>query len=224
MVTTAARAAPPGNLPADVTSFIGRRHELSEAKRLLSGTRLLTLTGPGGVGKTRLALRVSGEVQRAFPDGVWLIELAAFHDPALLTVTVAETLGLRDQSVRWGTNALAEYLSQRRVLLVLDNCEHLVDACAELAATLLRACPELRILATSRQPLGIIGEATLAVPPLSVPDADRTVSAAGLVQYEAANLLIDRASAVLPGFTVDDDNCAAVAHLCRSLDGIPLAI
>jgi predicted ATPase/DNA-binding CsgD family transcriptional regulator len=224
MVTTAARAAPPGNLPADVTSFIGRRHELSEAKRLLSSARLLTLTGPGGVGKTRLALRVSGEVQRAFPDGVWLVELAALHDPALLAVTVAETLGLRDQSVRWGMSVLAEYLSHRRLLLVLDNCEHLVDACAELADTLLRACPELRILATSRQPLGIIGEATLAVPPLSVPDADRAVSAAGLVQYEAANLLIDRASAVLPGFTVDDDNCVAVAQLCRSLDGIPLAI
>ncbi len=224
MVTTAARTALPGNLPADVTSFIGRRHELSEAKRLLSGARLLTLTGPGGVGKTRLALRVAGEVQRAFVDGIWLVELAELHDPALLTVTVAETLGLRDQSVRWAVPALAEYLAQRRILLVLDNCEHLVDACAELADQLLRACPDLRILATSRQPLGINGEASLVVPPLSVPDPDRAVSAAGLIQYEAANLLVDRASAVLPGFAVDDDNAAAVAQLCRSLDGIPLAI
>jgi predicted ATPase/DNA-binding CsgD family transcriptional regulator len=224
MVTTAVRASLPGNLPADVTSFIGRRHELSEAKRLLSTARLLTLTGPGGVGKTRLALRVSGEVQRAFADGIWLVELAELRDPALLTVTVAETLGLRDQSVRWGAPALAEYLAQRRILLVLDNCEHLVDACADLADALLRACPELRILATSRQPLGINGEATLVVPPLSVPDPDRAVSAAGLVQYEAASLLIDRAAAVLPTFVVDDENCAAVAHLCRSLDGIPLAI
>ncbi len=224
MVTTTGRVVPPGNLPADVTSFVGRRHELSEAKRLLSGARLLTLTGPGGVGKTRLALRVSGEVQRAFPEGVWLVELAELHDPALLTVTVGETVGLRDQDLRRGIAALADHLAQRRVLLILDNCEHLVDSCAELSDALLRACPELRILATSRQPLGINGEATLVVPPLSIPDGDRTVSAAGLVQYEAANLLIDRASAVLPGFAVTDENAVEVAQLCRALDGIPLAI
>jgi predicted ATPase len=178
MATTTARAVPPGNLPADVTSFIGRRHELSEAKRLLSSARLLTLTGTGGVGKTRLALRVSAEVYRAFPDGVWLVELAELHDPALLALTVAETLGLRDQQVQWGVSALSSFLASRRLLLVLDNCEHLVDACAALADALLRACPELRILATSRQPLGITGEATLPVPPLSVPDQGRAVSAA----------------------------------------------
>jgi len=223
MVTSTART-PLGNLPADVTSFVGRRHELSEARRLLSGARLVTLTGTGGVGKTRLALRVSAEIQRAFPDGVWLVELAELHDPALLAVTVAETLGIRDQSVQWGLRSLSQYLANRRLLLVIDNCEHLIGACAELAETLLRSGPELRILATSRQPLGITGEATLPVPPLSVPDPDRAISPTGLAQYEAANLLVDRATAVLPGFVVDADNCQAVARLVQALDGIPLAI
>jgi non-specific serine/threonine protein kinase len=155
---------------------------------------------------------------------VWLVELAELRDPELLAVTLAETLGVRDQSVRWGLRSLSAYLADKQVLLVIDNCEQLIGATAELAETLLRSCPGLRILATSRQPLGITGESTLAVPPLAVPDPDRVCSPAGLAQYEAANLLVERAAAVLPGFTVDEENCATIARLCQSLDGIPLAI
>ncbi|MDQ1659224.1 MAG: hypothetical protein QOD41_4307, partial [Cryptosporangiaceae bacterium] len=193
---------PLGNLPAEVTSFIGRRHELAEARRLLSSARLVTLTGPGGVGKTRLAQRVSAEARRAFPDGVWLVELAELRDPDLLTVTVAETLGIREESVRWGPGSLATFLAGKQILLVLDNCEQIIEAVAELAETLLRACPDLRILATSRQPLGIAGEATLTVRPLSVPENATALSPASLAQYESASLLVDRASAVLPEFVL----------------------
>ncbi|MDQ1652673.1 MAG: hypothetical protein QOI35_1873, partial [Cryptosporangiaceae bacterium] len=215
---------PLGNLPAEVTSFIGRRHELAEARRLLSSARLVTLTGPGGVGKTRLAQRVSAEARRAFPDGVWLVELAELRDPDLLTVTVAETLGIREESIRWGPGSLATFLAGKQILLVLDNCEQIIEAVAELAETLLRACPDLRILATSRQPLGIAGEATLTVRPLAVPENATALSPASLAQYESASLLVDRASAVLPEFVLDEHNSGSVAQLVQSLEGMPLAI
>ena len=213
-----------GNLPAEVTSFIGRRHEVSGVRRLLATSRLVTLTGPGGVGKTRLAQRVSLEMRRAFPDGVWLVELAELRDPALVAVTVAEALGVREGSVSPDAPGLATFLMDQQALLVLDNCEQIVGACADLAETLLRTCPELRILVTSRQALRIAGEATLTVQPLPVPDPETTTTLDDLGRYESATLLIDRATAVLPGFTLTEQNAATVARLCHALEGIPLAI
>jgi len=212
-----------GNLPADVTSFVGRRHELAEIRRLLSVSRLVTLTGVGGVGKTRLALRAAFEQHRAF-DEVWLADLSGLDDPALVGQTVAATVGLRDQTTGSPVRALSEFLSTRRTLLVLDNCEHLLDAVATLADTLLRGIPELRILTTSRQSLGIMGERVMRVAPFPVPESDGARTLKALERYDAVTLFTERAAAVLPGFTLDDGNREAVATLCRRLDGIPLAI
>jgi predicted ATPase/DNA-binding CsgD family transcriptional regulator len=213
-----------GNLPCELTTFVGRRHEVSEAKRLLSDHRLVTLTGPGGVGKTRLAVKVAAEVRRAFGDRVWLVELDQLREPALLVDTVAESLGLPEQSTPRLMAALGERLAQRRVLLLLDNCEHLVDAVAALANALLHSYPHLWVLATSREPLSIGGEATLVVPSLSVPDPRRPCSPRDLSRFDAVALLVDRAAAVAPGFRVTDANAGAVAEICYRLDGLPLAI
>lgn len=212
------------NIPAEVTSFVGRRRELAEIKRLLSTTRLLTLTGPGGVGKTRLALRTAVDLQRAFPDGVWLVELAPLQDPALVAQAVSGALEIRDQSARWLMGTIADYLADKNTLLVLDNCEHLLSACAVLVDNLLRACPEVHILATSRQPLGISGEVTLTLPSLSVPEVERVSAVPKLLEYEAIALFADRAVSALPGFQFLAANHEAVIQLCRRLDGIPLAI
>ncbi len=220
---TSARSAR-GSLPAEVTSFVGRRHEVTGVRRMLSTSRLVTLTGAGGVGKTRLAQRVGAEMRRAFPDGVWFVELAELRDPDLVAVTVAEALGIRESSVSPDAPGLADFLADQQVLLILDNCEQLIGACADLAETLLRSCPELRILATSRQALRLAGEATLAVQPLSVPDPDGPCNPAELARYESAGLLVERAVAVDPDFTVTDENCGAVARLCTALEGVPLAI
>src|SRR5215469_10217553 len=182
MISWAGPSAKPrlrlSNLPIDVTSFVGRRRELSEARRLLGDARLLTLAGAGGVGKTRLALRLAAEVRRTFPDGVWLADLAPLQDGELVPQTVVAALGLPDHSTRLPVDTLLEYLAGKRLLLVLDNCEHLLDACAVLATKLLSNAAELRILATSRQILNVEGEQVLEVPPLSVPDPER-LSAAG---------------------------------------------
>ncbi|MGV9868043.1 protein kinase domain-containing protein [Rhodococcus koreensis] len=213
-----------GNLPVELTSFVGRRREATEAKRLLSDSRLVTLTGIGGVGKTRLALRVADSVRRAFGDGVWLIELGELQDSALLVDTVAAALGLRKQSVQSPQELLANYLADRRLLLVLDNCEHLVGAVAGLAEALLHGCPELRILATSREPLGIGGETVLRVPPLAVPDPDRTPSLQVLPRYEAVTLFVERARAAVPTFSLTESNLNAVARICQRLEGLPLPI
>ena len=221
---SAAARVRPGNLPTEVTRFIGRDEEVAQVRRLLSASRLVTLTGPGGVGKTRLAHRVGTQVGGAFPDGVWLVEVAELTDPALLAVTVAETFGLRQESVSEGPQTLATFLADKQPLLVLDNCEHLVAACARLADTLLRACPRLHILTTSRQPLWIAAEVTLAVHPLSVPDPQTPLTAATLADYESATLFVDRAAAALPGFALTDANCGTIAALCRMLEGMPLAI
>ncbi|MEN3536983.1 LuxR C-terminal-related transcriptional regulator [Microbispora sp. ZYX-F-249] len=212
-----------GNLPADLTSFVGRRRELAEIRRLLSASRLVTLTGVGGVGKTRLALRAAAEQRRAF-DGVWLVDLSTVGDPGLVAETVAATMGVRDEAADCPLDALERVLASQRTLLVLDNCEHLRDACAVLADRLLRAAPELRILATSRQSLGITGEHRMKISPLPVPEPDRPLDRRSLELYDGVSLLTERAAAVLPGFTVTEDNQAAVAELCRQLDGIPLAI
>lgn len=213
-----------GSLPAEVTSFVGRRHEVAAVRRMLSTSRLVTLTGAGGVGKTRLAQRVGAEMRRAFPDGVWFVELAELRDPDLVAVTVGEALGIRESAVSPDAPGLAGFIGTQQVLLVLDNCEQLIGACADLAETLLRSCPELRILATSRQALRLDGEATVAVQPLSVPDPDGPCNPADLARYESAGLLVERAAAVDPEFTLTDENCQVVARLCAALEGVPLAI
>jgi non-specific serine/threonine protein kinase len=228
MVRSPARASAT-NLPSDLTSFVGRKSELSQVKQLLSASRLVTLTGVGGVGKTRLAVRAATDLRRAFPGGAWLVELAELRDPGLLVQTVGSTLGLRDQSSRPPLVVLAEYLADRHLLLVLDNCEHLLAACGQLVHELLVACPKLRVLATSREPLGIYGEAiwpvpALSVPALSAPDLVGPRPTRELSRYEAMTLFADRAAATVPEFSLTEDNYVSVAAICRQLDGIPLAI
>ena len=221
MATTRSTASGRGVLPAELTSFVGRRRELAETRKLLASSRMLTLTGVGGVGKTRLAVRIAAEVRRTFPDGVWFVELAALHDPQLLPHTVANTLELRQVSAD-PAGDLAAYLEAKRLLVVLDNCEHLTEACAVLASKLLAAAPDLRIIATSRHVLGVEGEQILVVPPLSTPDAQ--VRAGDAAHYDSVSLFLDRAAAVAPDFELADGNRDAVVELCRRLDGIPLAI
>ncbi|WP_188195213.1 ATP-binding protein [Nonomuraea sp. SYSU D8015] len=212
-------------LPAELNSFVGRRHEIAEVKRLLSEGRLVTLVGVGGVGKTRLALRVGFDLRRAFHDGVWLVELAALENPDLLVQTVTETLEIHDRSVRPPMEVLIDHLRDRETLLILDNCEHLLDACAAMAETLMRSVPGLRILATSRQALGVVGERMMPLPPMSVPEADGVrPTAESLRHSDAVRLFAERAQAVVPGFEITDANRDSVAGICRRLDGIPLAI
>jgi non-specific serine/threonine protein kinase len=220
------RARPPrqSNLPAELTSFVGRRPELREVKRLLTTTRLLTLTGSGGAGKTRLALRAAADMSRGFPDGAWLVSLASVQDPLLVPQAVFGALGLQDRSAGLSLSTLADHLAGKRLLLVLDNCEHLLDACATLASTLIRSCPELRLLATSRQALGVTGEVRMVVPPMSLPGDGDEMSVQQVMSCDAVWLLAERAAAVVPGFAVDAGNAAGVLELCRRLDGIPLAL
>jgi predicted ATPase/DNA-binding CsgD family transcriptional regulator len=213
-----------GNLPAEVTSFVGRRRELADAKRALSKSRLVTLTGVGGVGKTRVAERVARDRRRAYPHGVWLIELGELPDPALLTQTILTELGVRGQPSGDAPGVLIDSLSGRRLLLVLDNCEHLLDEVAGLSAALLRSCPGLQILATSRAPLRVVGEAVLPVPPMSAPEPDRRGGVAGLSRYDAVALFTERAAAAVPDFALTEENYRAVAALCYRLDGLPLTI
>ncbi|MFF4591718.1 ATP-binding protein [Amycolatopsis sp. NPDC001319] len=209
-----------GTLPAELTSFIGRQRELVEVRRLLSAGRLVTLTGAGGVGKTRLALRVADQVAHTFPDDVWLIELGDLHDPALLAQTVGAAFGIRDADED-PPRRLAEYLRDKSPLLVLDCCEHLVEACARLARDLLAAAPDLRILATSRHVLGVQGEHVYAVAPLAVPEVHDLAGAVGL---DAVTLFTERATAVSSRFALDSHNWSIVVEVCRRLDGLPLAL
>lgn len=202
---------------------MGRRHELAELKRLIGISHVVTLIGAGGVGKTRLALRVAEEVRRTFPGGVRFIELAALEDPDLLVQAVAEALPVNEHSTRSPLDALIERLRGRQTLIVLDNCEHLLAQCAVLVDTLVRALPELRILATSRQALGIAGEQIVELSPLSTPTPDGD-SAVPLAESDAVRLFAERAAAVVPGFEVTEENEDAVAEICRRLDGLPLAI
>jgi predicted ATPase/DNA-binding NarL/FixJ family response regulator len=215
---------PPHNLPLELSSFVGREKEVAEVKRLLENNRLLTLTGSGGCGKTRLALTAAGELVEGYEDGVWVVELASLADPSLVHQAVASTLGVREQPGRSVIEALSYYLRTRKVLLVLDNCEHLIDACAELAEALLHSCPELRILATSREALGITGEVAWSVPSLSLPDLRRLPDIESLHHYESARLFLERAAAVKPTFALTELNAPSVAQVCYRLDGIPLAI
>ncbi|MFI7166506.1 protein kinase [Rhodococcus erythropolis] len=212
------------NFPLELTSFVGRRAELAEAKNLLSVSRLITLTGIGGVGKTRLALQVAVKARKDFPDGVWLVELGELHEEPLVVVAVASALGVRDQSARPLQDILVEFLATRTLLLVLDNCEQVVDAVAGLAEALLRACPQLKILTTTREPLGIGGESVLRVSPLAVPDPDREPSLRALPRYDAVTLFVERAATAVPGFELDEENRGVVIRICQRLDGLPLAI
>jgi predicted ATPase/DNA-binding CsgD family transcriptional regulator len=207
------------NLPAEVTRFIGRTQELAQVRDALGRYRLVTLRGVGGVGKTRLALRVGAAVRRSFDDGVWLVELSALRNTELLARTVAAALGVPDQAAGDPLDLLADYLTDRHLLLILDTCEHLVDACALLSAVLLRSAPRLRILATSREPLEVMGEQALLVLPLDTPEPD-----APPADSDAVLLFLDRAQAMVPGFTLTPANEQAVAQLCQRLDGIPLAL
>jgi predicted ATPase/DNA-binding NarL/FixJ family response regulator len=215
---------PADRLRGELTEFVGRRAELVLVRQALSSARLVTLIGPGGIGKTRLAIEAASGARRAFSDGVGLADLGGLRDPALLVPEVARSLGLADKSARWAVASLSDRLASRRVLLVLDQCEHVADACAVMADALLRACPGLRIIATSRHVLGVVGEVTVAVPPMTVPADGPSAVPEELLCYEAVRLFADRAAAVLPGFVVDAENGATVAAVCRALDGIPLAI
>jgi predicted ATPase/DNA-binding CsgD family transcriptional regulator len=209
-----------------LSSFVGREREFADVRRLLADRRLLTLTGPGGAGKTRLAIEVSRELSSAetFADGVWFAGLAPLTDAALLPQTTAAALGVREEPGRAVLETLQESLRARRLLLVLDNCEHLVEACAQLADTLLRACPQVAILATSREALNIPGETVWPVPPLSIPGRADTLSPDKLLRLEAIRLFVERARSAIPDFVLSDANAAAVAEICTRLDGLPLAI
>ena len=214
----------PNNLPQQVTSFVGRQRELAEAWKLLRDNRLLTLVGPGGIGKTRLSLQIAADAIDDYPDGVWLVELAPLTDPRLVPQAAASVLGVKEEAGRPVTEALAKFVKDRGALLILDNCEHVIDACAELAKQLLQAGPRLKIMASSRELLRLAGEATYPVPALSTPEPGRKFIHSALADYEAARLFVDRAVAVQPAFAVSEKNAAAVAEVCHRLDGIPLAI
>ncbi|WP_159918550.1 protein kinase domain-containing protein [Rhodococcus sp. WAY2] len=221
----APRAPHPGRtgaLPLELTSFIDRREETAKVASLLSTARMVTLTGMGGVGKTRLALRVADRTQSRFADGVFLIELAELRDDSLVVNMVADALGLRDRAARPLLEVLTEFLAPHEVLLVLDNCEQVVDAVAKLSEALLRTSPGLRMLLTSREPIGISGEIALPIAPLPVPDADHLPRR--LPGNDALALFAERGAAVMPGFEVTDDNKVTVARICQRLDGLPLAI
>jgi non-specific serine/threonine protein kinase len=222
----AARSAgpPPTNLPVQVTSFVGRERELVETAELLAATRLLTLTGTGGGGKTRLALALAAQVQAGFADGVWLVELAPLADPALVPRAAASVLGVRELHDRPLLGTLIDALRARHLLLLLDNCEHVVDAAARLASAVVRACPRVAFLATSREALAVAGEAVYPVPSLAVPDLSGLPAPDSLRGYGAVRLFCDRARAVRPGFALGEQNARAVAQICCRLDGIPLAI
>ena len=218
-VPTASRAAPARpkhNLPVQLTSFIGREDEIQEINSLLAKVPLVTVTGSGGSGKSRLAQEIGSSNVDDYPDGVWLIGLAPLSDPALIAEEVASVMGV-------GEEHLYDYLKDKSTLMILDNCEHMVDGCAEFASTLLQRAPKIRILATTREPLGIAGEVVYPVPPLSFPDSQE-FSLEQLTKCEAVRLFVERAGTVQPGFALNDQNAAPVAQITQRLDGIPLAI
>jgi predicted ATPase len=223
-VLSLARSGEGHSRPLQLTSLVGRVDELAELRRLLGTTRLLTLAGVGGIGKTRLALAALDATSAERAHQVAFVELASLVDPALLSGTVAAKLGVREQRGQSVHDTLLDVLRPCTLLLVLDNCEHLIDACAILANDLLRACPGVRILATSREPMRISGEVTWRVPPLPAPDPGRQYGPDELVDYPAVRLFIERARAVQPSFVLTPDNGNAVASICARLDGMPLAI
>jgi predicted ATPase/class 3 adenylate cyclase len=216
--------ATPNNLAQQVTSFVGRERELAEVTRLLGTARLITLLGAGGIGKTRLAMHVAADVMDAYPDGVWFVDLAPLSDARLVPQAVASVLGVKEESGATIVDALVGYVKDKRMLLVLDNCEHLLHACAEIAGPLLRASAQLKLIATSREPLHVAGETSYHVPALAVPDTGDKVTPDALAHCESTRLFVDRATAAQPSFRATLANAPAIADICRRLDGIPLAI
>lgn len=214
----------PNNLPTQLTSFVGRKKEIAEIKALLNSSRLVTLTGSGGAGKTRLSLQVGAECLNQFSDGVWFAELAPLADPALVPQTLLAIFDLHEDSHRPALQVLMDYLRPKTLLLLLDNCEHLIAACAEISETLLRACPKLKILASSREALGIAGEVSWRVPSLAAPNPEHLPTLEKLLDLEAVQLFIARATTAKPEFTVTKENAPFVAQICFRLDGIPLAL
>jgi predicted ATPase/DNA-binding CsgD family transcriptional regulator len=215
---------PSGNLPAETTSFVGRRRELAELRRRLTEARLVSLVGPGGVGKTRLAIRAAADLSRGFRAGGWLVELAEVRDPAAVPEAVLATLDLRAQAATEPLDVLRAYLRDRELLLVVDNCEHLLEAAAELVTGVLEGAPGVRVIATSRQPLSVAGEHLVVVAPLELPAADPAQPLDQLAQNEAVRLFSERATAASGAFHLTESNRAAAVNLCRRLDGLPLAI
>jgi predicted ATPase/DNA-binding SARP family transcriptional activator/DNA-binding CsgD family transcriptional regulator len=216
--------SPRHNVPVSLSSFVGREHELVEVKRALAMSRLLTLTGAGGCGKTRLALEVARDLASSYPDGAWLVELASLSHQELVPQAAARVFEIREQPDRSLVDTLVGHLREKHLLLILDNCEHLIEACAQLASSLLHSCSRLRVLATSRAPLGVEGEAVWRVSSLSVPYTDRLPTAGELTRYDAVRLFVDRARLRVPEFELTPENGPAVAQVCRRLEGIPLAI
>jgi len=215
----------PNNLPAELSSFVGRERQLAELRRLLRRSRLITLTGPGGAGKTRLALRLAVEVIDRQTDGVWLVDLAALNDARLLEQTVASACGVKEERRRPMLDVLVEWFGARRMMLILDGCEHLVDSCAALVSSLLRSCPKLTLLVTSREPLGVIGELIWRTPSLSLPRTDDAAHPELVLESEAVRLFVERAQLSRPGFELDKSITAdSVAQICIRLEGMPLAI
>ena len=214
----------PNNLPVQLTSFIGRENEIVELKQELESHRLVTLTGSGGTGKTRLSLQVATELLEKFDHGLWFIELAPLANPDLIPQTILSAIGVSEQPNKTPLDILKEYLHEKKVLIVLDNCEHLVTASAQVANALLNAAPGLKVLASSREALGVKGELSYPVPSLSLPDPKHLPTIEQLSQYESVRLFIDRTLLVAPHFVVDKDNAPFIAQICYRLDGIPLAI
>jgi len=217
MLDTQSHASRRGNLPIQLTSFVGRERELAEVERLLSTARLVTLIGAPGIGKTRLALQVAARMVSACPDGLWVVELAGLADPDLVTQSVASALGVREQPSQALIDTLTDGLRSHKLLIVLDNCEHLVGSCATLADSLLQLCPGVRMLATSREPLRVAGETTWRVPALSVPGPPQAPGepdpAGQLMRYESARLFVERARAIQPSFALTARDAAAVATI-----------
>jgi predicted ATPase/class 3 adenylate cyclase len=217
----------PNNLPAQVTSFVGRAREMVELKRLLDTTRLVTLTGPGGTGKTRLSLQLAAEILDKFPHGVWLVELATISDPALLAETISNAVDVREESGRPPLETLLEALRTRTLLLVLDNCEHLIAESAKIVSSLLRHCPGVKVMASSREPLNVQGETLWPVSALAVPNwsgSEPDLAFQEIAQLEAVHLFVERASLARPDFTLTKENANLVAKICWRLDGLPLAL
>ena len=213
----------PNNLPTQLTSFIGRERELAEAKQKIEGARLLTLIGPGGTGKTRLSLQLATDLLSSFRDGVWFIELAPLAEPSLVLQAVGTVFSVREQPGMPLEGLVLNYMRDKHLLLILDNCEHLIETCAQLADQFLHNSSNLKIIASSREALGINGETVYRVPSLALPDSAK-VSCEALMGYESIQLFVDRASAGNPNFSLTEKNASAVAQICYRLDGIPLAI
>lgn len=214
----------PNNLPTQLTSFIGRDEDVADARRLLSGTRLLTLTGPGGIGKTRLSLQLAADLVQDFPDGVYFVPLSAVNDPTLIPSAIVNVLGVQASGSRAPLDVLNDHLRERRLLLVLDNFEQLLPDGANVVSDLLHQGPNVKALVSSRAVLRVYGEQEMAVRPLRLPDLRALPSLAAMSQYEAVKLFIERAVAAKPDFQVTNENAAAVAGICERVDGLPLAI